>query len=138
MLFVLFHHTNSSFPGEKWLSYTIITPSLHRAHHSTLRRERDSNYGVVLPIWGILFGARKELIPKKIGSEMIEAENFVQLFSLAFITEGRLARLLHLLPRRDEPRVVWLTENPVSDYNLQQIAVRKRDNPFTARPTQEA
>jgi hypothetical protein len=31
---------------------------------------------------------------------VIEAENFVQLFSLAFVTERRFARFLHLVPRR--------------------------------------
>jgi len=68
-------------------------------HHSTLRSEHDSNFGIVLSIWDILFGTRKELIPKKIGLELIEAENFLQLFSLAFVTEGRFAKMLHLLPR---------------------------------------
>jgi uncharacterized membrane protein len=46
MAFVFFHHSNLSFPGEKWLSYIIITPYLHRAHHSTVREEHDSNYGI--------------------------------------------------------------------------------------------
>jgi len=100
MFFVLFHHANLYIPGEKWLSYLIITPSLHRAHHSTLRSEHDSNYAIVLAIWDIIFGTRKELVPKSIGLELIEAENFVQLFSLAFLTERRLARVLHLLPRK--------------------------------------
>jgi len=81
MLFVFFHHANLSFPGEKWLSYVVITPAVHRVHHSTLRDEHDSNYGIVLSVWDILFGTRKELVPKKIGLELIEAENFVQLFS---------------------------------------------------------
>jgi sterol desaturase/sphingolipid hydroxylase (fatty acid hydroxylase superfamily) len=99
MLFVLFHHMNFSFRGEKWLSYIVITPSLHRVHHSSVRSEHDSNYGIVLAIWDILFGTRKELVPEKIGLEMVEAENFAQLFSLAFVTENRFARLLHLLPR---------------------------------------
>jgi sterol desaturase/sphingolipid hydroxylase (fatty acid hydroxylase superfamily) len=100
MLFVFFHHANVSFPGEKWLSYVVITPSLHRAHHSTLRSEHDSNYGIVLAIWDILFRTRKELVPEKIGLDLIEAENLVQLFSLAFVTESRFARMLHLLPRQ--------------------------------------
>jgi len=100
MFFVLFHHANITFPGEKWLSYVFITPSLHRTHHSTLRSEHDSNYGIVLAIWDLIFRTRKELVPKKIGLELIEAENFVQLFGLAFLTERRLARFLHLLPRR--------------------------------------
>jgi hypothetical protein len=47
-----------------------------------------------------MFGTRKEIEPASIGLEMIEAENLVQLFSLAFLTERRLARLLHLVPRR--------------------------------------
>ncbi|MGB5084740.1 hypothetical protein HUN39_18020 [Methylocystis sp. FS] len=33
---------------------------------------------------------------------MIEPENFVQLLSLAFITERRLARVMHLFPRKIE------------------------------------
>jgi sterol desaturase/sphingolipid hydroxylase (fatty acid hydroxylase superfamily) len=99
MFFVLFHHANITFPGEKLLSYVIITPSLHRVHHSTRRSEHDSNYGIVLAIWDRIFGTRKELTPKKIGLDLIEAENLVQLFSLAFITERRLLRFLNFLPR---------------------------------------
>ncbi len=100
MFFVLFHHGNFTFPGEKHLSYVIITPFLHRAHHSTLREEHDSNYGIVLSVWDLMFGTRKELEPASIGLEMIEAENIVQLFSLAFLTERQLAKLLNLVPRR--------------------------------------
>jgi hypothetical protein len=100
MAFVFFHHSNLSFPGEKWLSYIIITPYLHRAHHSTVREEHDSNYGIVLSVWDLMFETRKELIPNTVGLEMIEANDLVQLFCLAFVTERRLARLLHYLPRR--------------------------------------
>jgi sterol desaturase/sphingolipid hydroxylase (fatty acid hydroxylase superfamily) len=100
MFFVLFHHANTTFPGEKWLSYVFITPSLHRAHHSTLRSEHDSNYGIVLAIWDLIFRTRKEVVPESIGLELIEAENFVQLFSPAFVTERSLAKLLSLVPRR--------------------------------------
>lgn len=99
MAFVLFHHSNLSFPGEKWLSYIIITPYLHRAHHSSLREEHDSNYGIVLSVWDLMFETRKEVVPKTIGLELIEANNLVQLFCRAFVTERRLARLLHKLPR---------------------------------------
>jgi hypothetical protein len=48
----------------------------------------------------LIFGTRKERVPDTIGLEMIEAENLVQLFCLAFVTERRLARLLLKLPRR--------------------------------------
>jgi sterol desaturase/sphingolipid hydroxylase (fatty acid hydroxylase superfamily) len=115
MLFVLFHHANVTFPGEKWLSWIVITPSLHRAHHSTLRSEHDSNYGIVLAVWDILFGTRKELVPEKIGLEIVEADNFVQLFSLAFVTERRLASLLHLVPRRGEARARRVAEHLIRE-----------------------
>lgn len=98
-LFVLFHHSNISFKGEKWLSKIIIVPTLHRVHHSTLRSEHDSNYGIVLSIWDRLFGTRKELVPKEIGLKLIQADNLVQLFCLAFITERRIIKLLQMIPR---------------------------------------
>jgi sterol desaturase/sphingolipid hydroxylase (fatty acid hydroxylase superfamily) len=100
MFFVLFHHGNFTFPGEKLVSYLIITPYLHRAHHSTLREEHDSNYGIVLSVWDQLFRTRKELAPATIGLDLIEAENLVQLFSLAFLTERKMAKFLHLVPRK--------------------------------------
>jgi hypothetical protein len=65
-----------------------------------MREEHDSNYGIVLSVWDLMFGTRKELVPNTVGLEMIEANNLVQLFCLAFVTERRFARLLHNLPRR--------------------------------------
>ena len=40
-LFIMLHHTNISFKGEKLLGQIIIVPSLHRTHHSTERCEHD-------------------------------------------------------------------------------------------------
>lgn len=99
LFFIFFHHSNITFSQEKMLSNFIITPFLHRVHHSTLRREHDSNYGIVLAFWDRLFGTRKELVPEKIGLDIIVAENFLQLFSLAFITERNIRRLLNIIPR---------------------------------------
>jgi hypothetical protein len=48
----------------------------------------------------MMFGTRKELVPANIGLDLIEAENIVQLFSLAFLTERKMAKFLHLLPRK--------------------------------------
>jgi sterol desaturase/sphingolipid hydroxylase (fatty acid hydroxylase superfamily) len=98
-LFVMFHHCNISFEGEKALGKVIIVPYLHRLHHSALRSEHDSNYGIILSIWDRIFGTRKELVPKKIGLELIEADNFVQLFTLAFITEKKILKILQMLPK---------------------------------------
>lgn len=99
LFFVFFHHANIRVPHEERISQYIITPSLHRTHHSTLRSEHDSNYGIVLAIWDRVFGTRKELVPANIGLDLIEAENFVQLFSLAFITERKIRQLLGLIPK---------------------------------------
>ena len=38
------------------IRYFIVTPDLHRVHHSSYRPETDSNYGAVFPIWDIIFG----------------------------------------------------------------------------------
>ena len=99
LFFIFFHHANIAVPKEQLLSQLIITPSLHRPHHSTLRAEHDSNYGIVLSIWDRLFGTRKELVPEQIGLQLIEADNIIQLFSLAFITERKIRELLSWIPK---------------------------------------
>ena len=99
LFFIFFHHANIRVPHEEKISKYIITPYLHRVHHSTLRVEHDSNYGIVLAFWDRLFGTRKELVPVNIGLDLIEAENFIQLFSLAFITERKIKQLLGLIPK---------------------------------------
>lgn len=65
--FTMLHHTNSSFRGEQLLGRAIITPYLHRVHHSTQRNEHDRNYGAVLSLWDRLFGTLAELEPAEIG-----------------------------------------------------------------------
>jgi hypothetical protein len=38
------------------LSYLIITPNFHRAHHSLDMKEGNSNFGIIFPFWDRLFG----------------------------------------------------------------------------------
>lgn len=99
LFFIFFHHANIAVPAETRISRWIITPALHRAHHSTLRKEHDSNYGIVLSIWDRWFGTRLEVVPQSIGLDLIEADNLVQLFSLAFITERKIRQLFSWLPK---------------------------------------
>jgi sterol desaturase/sphingolipid hydroxylase (fatty acid hydroxylase superfamily) len=99
LFFIFFHHSNITFENEKSLSDYIITPYLHRTHHSTLRSEHDSNYGIVLAFWDKLFGTRKELVPENIGLDIVVAENFLQLFFLAFITERHIKKILNIIPK---------------------------------------
>jgi sterol desaturase/sphingolipid hydroxylase (fatty acid hydroxylase superfamily) len=41
---------------ERVLRWFVVTPDMHRVHHSILRRETDSNFGFNLPWWDRLFG----------------------------------------------------------------------------------
>jgi sterol desaturase/sphingolipid hydroxylase (fatty acid hydroxylase superfamily) len=84
-LFIMFHHTNISFLGEKLLSNIIIVPSLHRTHHSKERSEHDSNYGAVLSIWDRLFGTLTNLIPAEIGIKGDSPQNLVNLIKFGFV-----------------------------------------------------
>jgi len=34
----------------------VVTPDMHRVHHSVIIRETDSNFGFNLPWWDRLFG----------------------------------------------------------------------------------
>ena len=56
---VIFHHSGIRI-GErldKALRAVMVTPWMHRVHHSVIRRESDSNYGAVLPWWDRMFGS---------------------------------------------------------------------------------
>jgi sterol desaturase/sphingolipid hydroxylase (fatty acid hydroxylase superfamily) len=55
----LFNHANVSLPArlEPWVRGVLVTPDMHRIHHSVVRRERDSNYGFCLSLWDRLFGS---------------------------------------------------------------------------------
>lgn len=46
-------HGNFNLPqlAERVLGRALVTPALHRRHHSTERHERDSNFGTILCIW---------------------------------------------------------------------------------------
>jgi sterol desaturase/sphingolipid hydroxylase (fatty acid hydroxylase superfamily) len=53
----LFHHSNLAIP-EKWdriLRAVIVTPNMHRVHHSVELLETNSNYTSLLSVWDRLF-----------------------------------------------------------------------------------
>lgn len=54
----LFNHANLQLPTrpERVLRWLIVTPDMHRVHHSALRQETDSNYSVLFSWWDRLFG----------------------------------------------------------------------------------
>jgi len=56
-LSTLFHHSNLSLPRswDRSLSLLIVTPDMHRVHHSIERKETNSNYTSLLSVWDRLF-----------------------------------------------------------------------------------
>lgn len=53
----MFNHANMDLPRplDRLLRLVIVTPDMHRVHHSVYRSEHDSNYGFNLSIWDRLF-----------------------------------------------------------------------------------
>ncbi len=53
----MFNHGNIYIPPalDRRLRLFVVTPDMHRVHHSVIRRETDSNYGFNLPWWDRLF-----------------------------------------------------------------------------------
>ncbi len=53
----MFNHTNLRLP--LWLDRAVrlvlVTPDMHRVHHSIHRHEHDSNYGFALSVWDRIF-----------------------------------------------------------------------------------
>lgn len=54
----MFNHANMRIPVgiDRVLRWLIVTPDMHRVHHSVIRDERNSNYGFNLPWWDRIFG----------------------------------------------------------------------------------
>ena len=54
----LFSHSNIALSPawQRRLSWIMVTPQMHRIHHSERRAETDSNFGFNLPWWDWLFG----------------------------------------------------------------------------------
>lgn len=58
----MFNHGNVRLPIrlDRWLRLTVVTPDMHRVHHSIIRQETDSNFGFNLPWWDRLFGTYRD------------------------------------------------------------------------------
>jgi len=54
----MFNHANVRLPPavDAVLRLFIVTPDMHRVHHSVHKRETNSNFGFNLPWWDRLFG----------------------------------------------------------------------------------
>lgn len=54
----MFNHSNVRLPEglDRVLRLFVVTPDMHRIHHSVVPREANSNFGFNLPWWDRLFG----------------------------------------------------------------------------------
>jgi len=55
----MFNHGNVRLPAriDRALRWIVVTPEMHRVHHSVVPRETNSNFGFSLPWWDRLFGS---------------------------------------------------------------------------------
>lgn len=53
----VFNHANARLPLglDRVLRLFVVTPDMHRVHHSVIRGETDSNYGFNLSLWDRMF-----------------------------------------------------------------------------------
>ncbi len=58
----LFNHGNVCLPVtfDRVLRLLVVTPEMHRVHHSVIPRETNSNFGFNLPWWDRLFGTYRD------------------------------------------------------------------------------
>ncbi len=57
----MFNHGNVRLPLalDRWLRLVVVTPDMHRVHHSVEAAEYNRNFGFNLPWWDRLFGSYK-------------------------------------------------------------------------------
>jgi len=58
----MFNHSNVRIPLgiDRVLRWLVVTPDMHRVHHSIEDHETNSNFGFNLPLWDRLFGTYKD------------------------------------------------------------------------------
>ncbi len=96
----MFNHGNVRLPGhvDRVLRWIVVTPEMHRVHHSIVPRETNSNFGFNLPWWDRLFGTYRAQPAAGHEGMTIGIEQFRE------PRELRLDRML-LQPFRDDDRL---------------------------------
>ncbi len=86
----MFNHGNVGLPPglDRRLRWLIVTPDMHRVHHSVRVEETDSNFGFNLPWWDRLFGTYRDQ-PREGHTGMT--------LGLEFFRDGRATQLSGLL-----------------------------------------
>lgn len=58
----MFNHANLRLPErlDRMLRLVVVTPDMHRVHHSVVPRETNSNFGFSLAVWDRVFGTYRD------------------------------------------------------------------------------
>lgn len=94
----MFNHANASLPPgvERWLRWLVVTPDMHRVHHSVRYDESSSNFGFSLPWWDRIFATYRG--QPALGHEAMT----IGVDAFRAPEESRLDRLI-VQPFRDTP-----------------------------------
>jgi hypothetical protein len=49
-------HSHIALPFPRWLSYILVSPHMHQAHHSADAAQHDKNFATVFALWDWMFG----------------------------------------------------------------------------------
>jgi sterol desaturase/sphingolipid hydroxylase (fatty acid hydroxylase superfamily) len=87
-----FNHSNINIPPaiDKTIRWLLITPDMHRIHHSTLPAETDSNYGFSLSCWDRLCKTYVPVPQQPQKSMAIGLRHFQNVHELGFMQLLRL------------------------------------------------
>ena len=95
----MFNHANAYLPLklDKYLRLFVVTPDMHRVHHSIIWQETNSNYGFNLPWWDRICGTYKRQ-PQEghtgmtIGIRQFRDPRYLKIWNLVLIPFVRNAR----------------------------------------------
>lgn len=105
----VFTHANIRMPVviERALNWVLVTPDLHRIHHSTRVKETNSNYGATLVLWDRVFGTFQRKTPEELA---------VQPLGLTETQDKRASSLIYLMTLPFRPsRIRRPMRNTVKD-----------------------
>ncbi|MDA1075160.1 MAG: sterol desaturase family protein [Proteobacteria bacterium] len=80
----LFNHANIRLPFDYFFRWLIVTPGMHRVHHSIIPHEHNRNFGFSFPWWDRLFGSylARGSTESDLGLTVFREEEHQQLFEL--------------------------------------------------------
>ena len=120
----LFHHSNLRLPiqFERWLNKLLVTPRMHGIHHSQVRHETNSNFGVVFPWW--------DRLHRTLGLNVAQSDIQIGIAGYSLPGDNKLWRTLIMpfVPQRD----YW--RKPESEAS----EPRRDSGRFTGKPAQLA